>query len=83
MSEDLVVEPRFIQIGRQFLAVAEIVGGNISSSDAGTRVDVYLSAPVAGGSYQHTHAPNLISFWGEEAERFLVWWDHDADKIRL
>ena len=69
-----VVEPRFIQIEHQTMALAHIVAVDVHSPSESPTVDVYLVAPVSGGGWEGDFMPNCCTFVGDAAERFLDFW---------
>ena len=77
-----VVEPRFIQIGYRAIAVEQIVSVEIFPVDEGNRVDVYMVVPVRRPGVVDGWSPNLHRFSGEDAGRFLDWWNR-SDAVRV
>ena len=77
-----VVEPRFIQIGYRAIAVAQIVSVEILPVNEGNRVDVYMVVPVRHPGVVDGWSPNLHRLSGEDAGRFLDWWNK-YDGVRV
>jgi len=77
------MEPRFIQIGRRAFALDYIVSVEMVPSADGIRVEVYMVAPIGGGSYTSDLNPNSWSLVGDAAERFLDWWYRYGAKLVL
>jgi len=75
--------PGFVRIGDRSIAIAHIVSIEMWGIGTELHVHVSLTAATTLADTSLESMPNVWVLTGEEAARFLVWWDNRDDVVRL